>query len=752
MKPQFSSSGWWRRWLRRPALWCVVALSAAGPAFGLALDDLQFWAGTGTNRAALVIHWSAPEVRNHTSVPGPIAEKSLAWGYRWNGSANAEDLFNAILAADQQLFAAVSDVTPYGKTVFALGYDLNNNHRFGLRNGTNLLVAAALTNAPSAFTNGLAGLGHEAADVLQALEGADLYWGGWSGANWELWHESGQQGGFDHAPDRGPNPYWTPDDPDLPFSGHQGEWEYAQVGLSGLTLRDGAWIGWSVAAGGLDFGDPENPGTSAWGLHKHAPASPAAAPTNISPYAVEVVTAQAPFGSSPYDDPLAVLGEPASLVVNFDPIIGSAPYHVKLVEPAYNRDVDGRKTLVTLRRSLVEGEYAYGAVTIKFDHPVHDDPANPYGVDFQVFGNTFYVGSGYVGDASDMRTYNLVGGAFGEPMLVSVSPDGVNWYTYTNGPFCDTPFPTHGYEWDAAQHDATGNGWTAARMDFTKPVNPALNEVLGAPEVTLSAADAIQLYAGSGGGTGFDLAETGFESIQYLRVEAAAGYYAGEVDAISDVRPMMLGESLTVTPDNLTTGTATLFFQDPGNVANHAVQIHFHDVNQIALVTATPFQDSAALAALPNRLVESAAVTVAPMLGENPLKYVADLALHIGSRYAADGSDLDAYAWDGTNWTRLAFTYDPAARTVTLESVTRSIAFAVVQITAPALTINRDENGFAFTFTPMVGWTHTLERTTDFSTWSPLDTVTPDTAASITLRDDVPPADQAFYRLKLGRP
>ncbi|HXS68484.1 MAG TPA: hypothetical protein VN761_06540, partial [Candidatus Polarisedimenticolia bacterium] len=43
----------------------------------LSLDDIQFWTGAGTNRAALVIHWSAPEVRNNTSVPNPAAEKSL---------------------------------------------------------------------------------------------------------------------------------------------------------------------------------------------------------------------------------------------------------------------------------------------------------------------------------------------------------------------------------------------------------------------------------------------------------------------------------------------------------------------------------------------------------------------------------------------------------------------------------------------------------------------------------------------------
>jgi len=289
-------------------------------------------------------------------------------------------------------------------------------------------------------------------------------------------------------------------------------------------------------------------------------------------------------------------------------------------------------------------------------------------------------------------------------------------------------------------------------MDFTKPVNPSLDNVLGASGITLAAADAIKLYNGSGGGTGFDLAQTGFPSIQYIRVQGAAGYYAGEVDAFSDVRPAVLGESLTIAPGNLTNHTGTLFFQEPGNPATNALQIGFQEVNEIAMVATAHLQDTNALVSLPNRLVDGATVTVTPMLVGELLQFNASLTFHIGAHYTADGSDLDAYSWNGTNWTRLAFNYDSIAKAVTLEHVTNSVALAVVQITTPSLAISRNGTGFQFQFIPVAHWVHTLERSTDLTTWSVIGEVTPTDTSATTLLDETPPADKAFYRLRLHRP
>jgi hypothetical protein len=253
----------------------------------------------------------------------------------------------------------------------------------------------------------------------------------------------------------------------------------------------------------------------------------AASTVFASPYATTLVDSGGSFGPSPYNDPASVLGKPATDF--YDPwggwSGGTTDRRVKLVEPAYNVDADGNKLITTLNN--------YSYIVVSFDHQVMDDPANPYGMDFLVFGNAFYVGSGFVHDGTDMGTYMLTGGAFTEDVLVSVSQDGENWYTYQDGPYGDTAFPTHAYQWDQAQYDATGNGWTDEQMDFTKPVNPAYYDTL--MDGGLTGAEAIALYEGSGGGTGFDLAESGYDWIQYIKVEGTTGFAGGEIDAFADV-------------------------------------------------------------------------------------------------------------------------------------------------------------------------------------------------------------------------
>jgi hypothetical protein len=247
-----------------------------------------------------------------------------------------------------------------------------------------------------------------------------------------------------------------------------------------------------------------------------------------SPYAIELINYSNDLtGSSLYNDPNAVLGKPSTDFYDSwgSWSGGSNDRKVKLVEPAYNTDADGNKLITT----ITPDSY----ITVKFDHQVMDDANNPYGLDFLVFGNAFYVGSGFVNDTTDLNEYFLTGGTNNENVLVSVSQDGENWYDYVNGPFGDTAFPTQGYE-----YDAENSVWTDNEMDFTKPVDPALGDTLlnggYLEDNPISAADAVALYEGSGGGTGFDLAESGLEWIQYIKVSGIDGY-RGEIDAFSDV-------------------------------------------------------------------------------------------------------------------------------------------------------------------------------------------------------------------------
>lgn len=241
----------------------IASLFVVRNVTAVSLDDIHFWAGTGTNRAALVVEWRAPEVFGSSTVPAPIANRSLVWGYRFNGSATGVELFKAVLAADPSLCAVID--TTYGTYVQGLSYRISGAGLSGMTSAgvTNLFQNRFLTNATVNVDN--------AAPVLPG----DLFWSGYFGPNWEVWTEMGAAGGFTNAPERGTNTFWTATDPFF-YSGYHGQWELAQVGLDGMTLTDGSWIGFTVAAGPYDF-DLSAP----YNAHKRAPAVPDAAFTAL---------------------------------------------------------------------------------------------------------------------------------------------------------------------------------------------------------------------------------------------------------------------------------------------------------------------------------------------------------------------------------------------------------------------------------------------------------------------------------------
>ncbi|MEX1111077.1 MAG: hypothetical protein WEB31_04685 [Chthoniobacterales bacterium] len=53
-------------------------------------NQIQYWVGSGENRAALVLQWNDGQ--------NPV---SLAWGYRWDGSATGLDMLRAVAGATQ---------------------------------------------------------------------------------------------------------------------------------------------------------------------------------------------------------------------------------------------------------------------------------------------------------------------------------------------------------------------------------------------------------------------------------------------------------------------------------------------------------------------------------------------------------------------------------------------------------------------------------------------------------------------------
>ena len=229
----------------------------------VSLDEIQFWTGSGTNRAALVVEWSTPESFGPSSVPAPVADKSLVWGYRFNGTNTAAQMLQAIAAADPRLH--VVDFTGWGSTfIVGIGYDIFPG------GGAPGLVDGSATNF---FTNNLLTAYTVDIDAAAFLNTNNLYWGGYNGPNWEVWTELGGAGGFINCPERGTNPYWTPTDSENPYFGVHGQWELAQFGLDALTLTNGSWVGFSVAAGYDDYTDYT--ASLPYFFDKRAPASPA---------------------------------------------------------------------------------------------------------------------------------------------------------------------------------------------------------------------------------------------------------------------------------------------------------------------------------------------------------------------------------------------------------------------------------------------------------------------------------------------
>jgi hypothetical protein len=231
-------------------------------------------------------------------------------------------------------------------------------------------------------------------------------------------------------------------------------------------------------------------------------------------FASEVVDYCEGVGVGIYNDPNSALGRPSLKT-------GGAVYpQMEPVVPVY------QPWLADQVVRIGQGGY----LALKFGHRVADDKNNPYGIDFIIFGNAFLtVGSGREWDFGDPERVIVSGAVFAEPGIVSVSQDGQKWFTYSapKGPFADSFAPTASYEWDEV-NDRWGR-----ELDPTKPIDPGL-EASDFAGKTLGAV--LEMYDGSAGGTGFDIAVFGLDWIQYVRIEDDPNSEVStEIDAVADV-------------------------------------------------------------------------------------------------------------------------------------------------------------------------------------------------------------------------
>jgi hypothetical protein len=205
-----------------------------------------------------------------------------------------------------------------------------------------------------------------------------------------------------------------------------------------------------------------------------------------------------------YTDPTAALGEPT----RFTGELAGFPAPVTPFNPAFDTD------------ELVSIGFG-GHLTLAFDHPVADDPANPYGVDLLVFGNTGFIDADFPN--------GLVGGLFGaDGGTVELSADGVDWLAID--PLADAPYPTLGYLDLNGPYDPNPG---RILTDFTRPVDPSF-DYTGATWTDILAA-----YGTSGGGVPIDIGMYGLDQITYIRfTNLTDDSLAPDIDAVADVAPI----------------------------------------------------------------------------------------------------------------------------------------------------------------------------------------------------------------------
>lgn len=258
-----------------------------------------------------------------------------------------------------------------------------------------------------------------------------------------------------------------------------------------------------------------------------------------SPYGWRVVKSNVSTDNDLYDDVENVLGRP-TMYMSGDWGGPVSPYN-----PAW---MEGE--LLTL-----QGEDDF--VVIEFDHDVVDDPANPFGIDFIVFGNAFGVGTteAYYSQGTDPASVTFTGAGAAESAYVEVSQDGQTWYAFEDGPHGDDFAPTLGFVYDDARPDAalySGNLWWGKMTDACYPVDPSLSwsDLQG-----LTLAEVARRYNGSAGGTGFDIGKLnlpvnaqGRKWFRYVRIsgmeseipnEEGDYFTTPEVDAVADVAPVL---------------------------------------------------------------------------------------------------------------------------------------------------------------------------------------------------------------------
>jgi len=128
--------------MNKTAFFFLLAAPASSFCFGF--SDIVNWTGTGSNRAAMVLDWN-----------DGTADRSLAWGFRWDGTKTAEDMLRAIDGNDPRLTLSFTFYSGLGYALTQATYDRDLNgtpehDEGGFNAGTPGYWAYYIGNSPTA--------------------------------------------------------------------------------------------------------------------------------------------------------------------------------------------------------------------------------------------------------------------------------------------------------------------------------------------------------------------------------------------------------------------------------------------------------------------------------------------------------------------------------------------------------------------------------------------------------------------------
>ena len=192
-----------------------LSLVTAANAQAITLDDITDWTGTGSNRAGLVIDWAD-------------GSDPAVFGYRFDGPATGQDMFQDIFADRGDLYAKVVPFS-FGDSAVGIGYDRDGDG-FAISDGST-------TTSSAAFTDGILITTTDNADGNTSTDPDDSYLEGWNTGFWGYYVSDGAS-----------------------------DWGFASTGFGGRALADGVWDGFAYQpgfAGSAPSVDVPEPGSAA---------------------------------------------------------------------------------------------------------------------------------------------------------------------------------------------------------------------------------------------------------------------------------------------------------------------------------------------------------------------------------------------------------------------------------------------------------------------------------------------------------